>query len=734
MAVPPLRPSSQARSSAFARRSLGLRDDERAVTDVVGSVLLVSLTVLMAGALGALLLSFNAGSSTLRANLVITVDPGPGGVWGNGDEQVRIQHVGGDPLSASAASVVLRVGATATTLKGASQIGSAWGDGTLSVGETWTRTMNIPSTTAVGIAVVSTQAGNSQVVGSANLVSNPTSSTLPCATDHTPPTALSWTQVPPTITANTTGPVSVTVQLTDDCWGVNPNVTPDLYWRVKPASGAPAFTDQGAMTPVGSGRFGANVPAATWSTLVGQSVQVYAKPVADLGSNVGNTTLFNMPIVANCDLDATPPAVASFTQSPTDVTSVTSGAVTVTLVVSDNCAGVNELVAPTLDYRFNDGTNPTFLAVNMTHTATSTWTGTIPAQSWALLSFKTIDYFATGYQDKNHNVGTTTTRHDLVQAISTPWYVGGFTATTGTASNINNAKSDSDLGAEASLAEGANAAGTVTSIFAADSVVSSTGWTASTGTMLSAVSVSGDTNWANFANALPTTLNDLQVTVQDPPSLVGTVSSVQVKADVSINAADTNDLFQLMGCINGVGCTGYGTTSPNTGGVNAGTSDITITYDITALRPGGGSWTLTDVQNLQPVVHLIQNGNHGTWRVNFLYVQVSYISTTYSLNIRADWNTAAPITGTTYTLDLKYRLTGGDTFTVKVWNGTAFNARGSILDSTISTTWSYVLTAAELKGTGTTAAPAPRIQFLDNNPSSIVQATLFLDYARVDIV
>src|ERR1043165_3341561 len=82
------------------------------VADVLGAVLLVGMTVGMTVVLSLLLVTFKGPQATPHSSLAITVVPGANG-WGTGDEQVRIRHLGGDPIKGPV-HVVLQVGSTVT--------------------------------------------------------------------------------------------------------------------------------------------------------------------------------------------------------------------------------------------------------------------------------------------------------------------------------------------------------------------------------------------------------------------------------------------------------------------------------------------------------------------------------------------------------------------------------------------------------------------------------------------
>ncbi|MES2155634.1 MAG: type IV pilin N-terminal domain-containing protein [bacterium] len=690
------------------------RGDPDGVSDVVGSILLVAITVIMAGLLALLIFAFKGPAPTLQSDLAVSVDPGAGG-WGTGDEAVRIQHRGGDALDAAAATVGITIGSTVYSFQGTSQLGSAWGDGKLTIGETWQHTFTIDSGASLSVNVVTSSAGTTRLLSGNTLVASAISTTQPCLTDTVAPTVAQWLQSPATLTAFTTGPVTITVQLTDDCWGVNPSGVPDLFWRITPTT---AYTDEGAMTATGLNRWTSTIPAQTWSSLVGKTVQYHVGPLADLGGNTANSPDQASLVLTNCATDNIAPTVQTLTQNPADVRTTTTGAVTITLVATDDCAGVSQTTNPHLLYRFNSGGNQAYTDGGaMTLTATSTWQGTIPSQSWALFVGSTIEYYVSGFLDANGNSGSSTVQQDPVDAVYTYNYVNSNTPTTGTVSAFANAQSASDAGLEATLQEAGTSGSPVTVTFNANGVALGTGWSSATNAFAS------DNAYATYATAAPTTLNDLKLELQDPSVTTGTITGVVLHAEVSIQGY-SNDAFTIYACFTGtVTCDALSTQ----GGQSS--SDVTMNYDISSLRPGGGSWSWTDISNLQGVVNLVQSGSKdGTWRVDRVWVDVTSVTTTYTTSIQFGWTGVAA--GTTHTLDIKHRVTG-DTFNVQVCQDAlvtcvTWTTRGSTLSSGSSTTYTYALTTLEYN------AGAPRIRFTDVSPTGTTQGNLFIDYARVD--
>jgi hypothetical protein len=691
---------------------------------VVGSIMLVGITVLMAGGFGLLLFAFDGPVALARAEVSATVDAGTGG-WGTGDETVRLFHRGGDPLSAESTVVMIEVAGVVQRLQGTTQLGSVFGDGRLTIGETWQRAMTIQQGQPVNVRVASDLGAGSNLVTDASTVASQTVSTQPCVADSLAPSLVQWGQSPGLITALTTGPITVSGQLSDNCWGVDQGIAVRLRWQTGPCLPVPATTLANFvnMTTSGINTWTAAIPAQSWAGLVNQCLHYQMTPIADLGGNMGSTPVRSVQVLSDCSSDITPPTVSTVTQTPADVRSNTLGSVAVSLVLTDDCSGVDLGVAPHLWYRLNDGSSPPFIDAEpsgMTLTS-GVWSASISGITWAAHVGKTLEYYFAGFQDANGNAGTTssTPRQDIIDLLATYTYPTANTVTTGSLTSFANLQSATDSGAEATLTEAAFASSPTTQVFNANSVLNSNGWSSASPTRLGA----SDDTYASFNSPSPTTANNLQVGLANPSVSTGAITQVILSAEVSI-VGHANDGFRLQACLSG-SCTAH------SGMAGGSSTDSTITLDITTLKPGavGEAWTWTDITNLEGVVDLVQQGTRdGTWRVDRVWADVTFVQTTYTMAVQLDWTTV-PTLGLTPTLDLRYRTTG-DSFNVQVctWTlgtCTAYNTRGAVLSSASATVWQYALTASEV------SSGRVSIRFVDATPGGTSQGTLALDYARV---
>ncbi|MFO1533504.1 MAG: type IV pilin N-terminal domain-containing protein [Thermoplasmatota archaeon] len=265
------------------------------MSDVLGSILLVAITVLMAGAFALLLFSFKGPEPSPIAAVAVTLNPGAGG-WGTGDESLRLTHNGGEALQASDVTIAYSVNGVATTLTGASQLGGAFSDGELTVGETWSRTTLLAATDVVAMNVVN-KGAETTLMAKATLVPGQLPSGATCVFDTAAPTVSSFAQSPADVQSTMVTAVTVTATLTDDCSGVDPNAVPELWWRANPGTAfakvatpmaktvsSPCCTWQGA------------IPTQTWATYSTQALEYELRQMKDLKANTGTSTRPSDPI------------------------------------------------------------------------------------------------------------------------------------------------------------------------------------------------------------------------------------------------------------------------------------------------------------------------------------------------------------------------------------------------------------------------------------------------------
>ncbi len=304
-------------------------------------------------------------------------------------------------------------------------------------------------------------------------------------------------------------------------------------------------------------------------------------------------------------------------------------------------------------------------------------------------------------------------------------YVNDYTTNRGSVSDFENMQADDGL--LATLTEGGETQGgtPTTSTFSANVIRANpvspnqVTWTNPTNAF---------TNDANFANAQVTggsnEISQIRYGLQDPTTESGDITSVILKADVRISSGQTGDaVFRLQACFQGGSCS---QESNQLIGQNPGQRH-TIEYDITNLRPEGGSWTWTDIENLEVIVTALKNTNpNRSFDLFWARADVGHEGsvTTYALDIENTF-TNVP-SAAQHDLELRYQATG-DTFTLQVWNPSTsqWSTKSPTLSATSLTTWSTTLSEAEY------ANGEPTLRFVDNTPNGETQGTLDIDYLRV---
>lgn len=578
---------------------------EAAVSDIIGSILLVAMTVAMAVALSLLLFSFDGPADKQYTNLGASLDPGPDGQWNTGNEEIRLTHLGGEPLEARGTTIRYTLGNTTTALSG-SGLGSAFADGALTIGERWMRGATFALNDRVEVRVSLVQPGNgAQLLANAAVVAGSTTVGNICLGDVQAPTAL-LSQAPPDVTSVTTGAVVVQALLSDNCSGVAAAVVPSLWYCISASCPAPSNPGTG-YTQLAMSR-----PDPT-----------------------------NQPQLWQASIPAPAP---------------------------------------------------------------------VPPGSWGVNVGKTITYYVYPLTDNAvpANTGRSATGTDPVNVFTQYKYAESHVDTLGTVANFPSLGADD--GSEGSFTEGiaAGAAGTMT--LAANAVVSSgTGW----GTTGSAIG--SDDNYATNAN---NNAGTLQLGYANPATNPGTITQVVVRAEANIAGA-ANDGWQLQACLAAT-CNALSATFTGT------QADSTISYDVSAARPGGGSWSWTDINNLEVRITPVKSGSRdGTWQVDHATADVTY-APTYGMTIQLGFGTVQ--SGATHTLQLEYHIgAGSNSYNVQVATGCSpacvWTNQAPVLSSTTLATYSHVFTAAEVS-----AGYQVRIVSATQDLS---QSQVFLDYARV---
>lgn len=273
----------------------------------------------------------------------------------------------------------------------------------------------------------------------------------------------------------------------------------------------------------------------------------------------------------------------------------------------------------------------------------------------------------------------------------------------GTITDLANARSETDGGAEARLQE-ADTSAIRTDELDASSVVSAPGWTDPANAFVS------DDQYATDDRNNPQSARYAIDDLTDPGDAI---NRVVIKAELSIQG-HVDDDFRIAACLGGM--------CPESLDLGVNATDAIHTFDVTNAEPGDGKWTPSEIQNLDVKVIPIKNGPaDGTWRIDHVFVEVEHRDPAFEMEIRTR---ISPIpAGTTHVVEMGYRV-DGDSFDAQVWDGSSWNTRGDTLDATTATEWTYTLAAGEVNG------GEVRIRFVDQSPDA-TQSNIFIDYLRV---
>lgn len=142
------------RSLSGPRIRAALHGDLEAVSDVMGSILLVGITVTVMTGLSIVVLSTPGPTEQVQADATVDLHPGQDGAWGTGDEEIRLAHKGGEPMPRDRTAIHYSIDGIVTTVSG-NGLDGAFTDGRLSIDEVFVigTTLDADSEVAVDVVV-----------------------------------------------------------------------------------------------------------------------------------------------------------------------------------------------------------------------------------------------------------------------------------------------------------------------------------------------------------------------------------------------------------------------------------------------------------------------------------------------------------------------------------------------------------------------------------------------------
>lgn len=322
----------------------GLGGPDQGASEVVGSILMVALTVAIAGAMVSVVYgAIPTDQGSRRASFSAEVHPNGDG-WGTGDETVAINHNGGHALHADATAVVVGIDGPETVYEPAgpnavdhgSQTAWTTSDREFTIGERWhTDALTIPEDARVSLTIVDREA--SKVIWTASLTASGQpgagGGSDPCGDDSDAPTVSGWTHQPNDVTTDTSTSVSVTASLADGCSGVDQTQDPHLAYRIQDGTD-PAFTDTGAMTHDGGTTWSGTI-SETWSDHGGATLEYKLIGMTDEQGNTGESTVRSEMIETISYVQTPLPMVTGTAASDTDARSADDAGAAATITEED---------------------------------------------------------------------------------------------------------------------------------------------------------------------------------------------------------------------------------------------------------------------------------------------------------------------------------------------------------------------------------------------------------------
>ncbi len=257
-----------------------VRHDQWAVSDVLGSVLLVGITVTSFAALGLLVSNIPPPPDNVHAEIAVAVKPGPDQSWSTGDEILEVRHIYGEAIPQDGSTIIIDVNGASQKIRAGDL---AFSGGTLDIGEHWSRTMLFNFNDHITLTLIAPRGSGTSVLTSTAVVTGETS----CTTDNDPPHAI-ITQVPGNIDALLgNGSADIKALLVDICSNVDPFVSPILeYWFGNENRASIVMEPAG---PVDTWKALVPPPEGDWGNRFNQELHYRIVDLVDDLGNVGNS-------------------------------------------------------------------------------------------------------------------------------------------------------------------------------------------------------------------------------------------------------------------------------------------------------------------------------------------------------------------------------------------------------------------------------------------------------------
>lgn len=647
-----------------------LADDEASVSDVIGSILLVGITVVMAAGFGALLLSFDGPANQVHAQLSVTVGPGSNGLWGANEAELTLRHLGGEALDEDDVTVRYSVAGAAVQ-----QVSPTFAGGALTVGEKWTTVISANAGDAVLVDVVVDAGAQSQLVSTGQ------------ASAGSAPALLTYVS---TITA-TAGWGTVTAA--GNAGAANDNL--DATLQESPLAGTTTTLTRTAGATTNGGASNSNVvnddDSRSVLDVAGDWVQG-----SSFTANPGGVAVTDLSIgfqgrgTSTC---STVTHQATFLGTGNGGTTVSSALVSVSVghvYVAAIASG-------------NTGTAPDVTAVS--GLIGVTWTQVEQVSN------------AAGTSRLEVWVGTGTG----IAGVVTATFAGSVDRSAITVSRYSGVDTSSIVQASTT----ATATGTAVTTGAIAG-------TATSGAFLLAVNgvAAGGGNPTAFTNP-GTERADLDSGSRVQLALAGGAAAASNAGSATLSSSEP---WQAIGFTLRPSCTALPSVQLSylLSGTPAGTpQNFQLTAadaDSTIGVIGDRSWSIADIANIAVRVTLPATIAGSTAEIDqvYLVLATTNLVTQHRAEFFLDFNTVTP--SATEVVQLRYKTNGADSFVASVFDGSTYRTCPGLLNSITYTVFSCAIDeATEHEAT----TPNLRVRIQDSTPTGNTRGTILLDYARV---
>lgn len=211
--------------------------DEAAITESIGTTLLIGIMFVTTASMGALIMAQSPEDQT-HATFGLRLHPGDGG-WGSGDERIIVLHRGGQAVGMHEVRFEIAVGGESILYErdALNLPGGPFEKGRFGIGESWqvTRTLFVDDEVTLSVMADSQdrRAASAEGYHQRTLFEGTAvASSATCLFDESPPSLGSWVLLPSDLSSAMNGSLLARVTYGDDCAGVDLDASVTLQHRI----------------------------------------------------------------------------------------------------------------------------------------------------------------------------------------------------------------------------------------------------------------------------------------------------------------------------------------------------------------------------------------------------------------------------------------------------------------------------------------------------------------------